>query len=81
MALYSYTSQSDAEKLKEDGTKRLKELMNYKQFDMTVEDVDLNIGDIVSGRDYVTGILVQKPVARKILKLKKGKISIEYKLS
>ena len=55
--------------------------MNYKQFDMTVEDVDLNIGDIVSGRDYVTGILVQKPVARKILKLKKGKISIEYKLS
>jgi hypothetical protein len=81
VALYSYTSQSDAEKLKEDGTKRLKELMNYKQFDMTVEDVDLNIGDIVSGRDYVTGILVQKPVARKILKLKKGKISIEYKLS
>lgn len=81
VALYSYTSQSDAEKLKEDGTKRLKELMNYKQFDMTVEDVDLNIGDIVSGRDYVTGILVQKPVVRKILKLKKGKISIEYKLS
>lgn len=80
VALYSYTSQSDMEKLREDGIKRLKDIMNYKQFDMTVEDVDLAIGDIVSGRDYVTGISVQKPVAQKILKIKKGQISVEYKL-
>ena len=80
MALYSYTSQSDMEKLREDGIKRLKDIMDYKQFDMTVEDVDLAIGDIVSGRDYVTGISVQKPVAQKILKIKKGQISVEYKL-
>lgn len=80
VALYSYTSQSDMEKLREDGIKRLKDIMDYKQFDMTVEDVDLAIGDIVSGRDYVTGISVQKPVAQKILKIKKGQISVEYKL-
>ena len=79
-ALYSYTSQPDSEKLLSDGTKRLKKLMNYKQFEMTVEEVDLSIGDTVSGRDYTTGILVQKPVVQKILKMKSGMINIDYKL-
>ena len=78
MALYSYTSQSDIEQLRKDGTKRLQELMNYKEFGMKVSDVDLSIGDIVSGRDFVTGILVQKPVVQKILKIQKGKINVEY---
>lgn len=80
VALYSYTSQSDVEQLRKDGTKRLQELMNYKQFEMSVEDVDLGIGDTVSGRDFTTGILVQKPIVQKILKIEKGKIQVEYKL-
>lgn len=79
-ALYSYTSQSDVEQLKKDGTKRLQSLMNYRQFDMSIEDVDLAIGDIVGGRDYNTGILVQKPVVQKIFKISKGTISVDYKL-
>lgn len=78
VALYSYTSQSDVEQLRKDGIKRLQELMNYKEFGMKVSDVDLSIGDIVSGRDFVTGILVQKPVVQKILKIQKGKIKVEY---
>lgn len=80
VALYSYTSQSDVEQLRKDGTKRLQELMNYKQFEMSIEDVDLGIGDTVSGRDFTTGILVQKPIVQKILKIEKGKIQVEYKL-
>lgn len=80
VALYSYTSQDDVEQLKKDGVKRLQELMNYKEFDMTITDVELAVGDIVSGRDYVTGVLVQKPVVGKILKIQKRNISIEYKL-
>ena len=47
---------------------------------MSIEDVDLAIGDIVGGRDYNTGILVQKPVVQKILKISKGTISVDYKL-
>lgn len=80
VALYSYTSQADVEQLRKDGTKRLQELMNYKQFEMSVEDVDMEIGDTVSGRDFTTGILVQKPIVQKILKIEKGKIQVEYKL-
>ena len=80
VALYSYSSQPDAEELKKDGVKRLQSLMDYKQFDMTVSDVDLAIGDTVSGRDYITGILVQKPIVQKILRIQKGRMNIEYKL-
>lgn len=80
VALYSYTSQPDEEELEKDGTKKLQSLMDYREFDMTIENVELSIGDTVSGRDYVAGILVQKPVTRKILKIQKGQISVEYKL-
>ncbi len=79
-ALYSYTSQSDVEKLKEDGTKRLQELMNYTQMDATVDNVDVDIGDIVGGRDRITGMYLKQPVINKILKIKSGSASVEYKL-
>lgn len=79
-ALYSYTSQSDVDQLRKDGEKRLQSLMNYKQFEMDIEDIDLAIGDIVAGRDYNTGILVQKPVVQKVLKISRGSVSVEYKL-
>ena len=79
VALYSYTSQTDADKLREDGEKRLKEMMNYKEMEVTVEEVDLAVGDTVSGRDYVTGMVIQKPIIQKILKIDGDKESIEYK--
>ncbi|WP_251390646.1 siphovirus ReqiPepy6 Gp37-like family protein [Mediterraneibacter agrestimuris] len=79
-ALYSYTSVDDAEQLKKDGEERLKELMNYKQMDVFIRDVDIDIGDIVGGRDRITGMSLQKPVVNKILRVEKGNVSVEYKL-
>lgn len=79
-ALYSYTSQSDTEKLKEDGEKKLRDMMNYTQMDATVDNVDVEIGDIVGGRDRLTGMYLKQPVVNKILKIKEGIATIEYKL-
>lgn len=79
-ALYSYTSQSDVEKLKEDGTKRLQELMNYTQMGATLDNVDVDIGDIVGGRDRITGMHLTQPVTGKILRINGGSATIEYKL-
>lgn len=78
VAIYDYSSVEDIKQLEEDGNKRLKELMNYKECEVTVDDVSLEIGDIVSGRDYVTGIEVQKPIVGKILKIDGSKETIEY---
>lgn len=47
-AVYEYSS-ADLEKLEEYGTKRMKDLQNYRSIDVTVDDVDLEIGDIVGG--------------------------------
>lgn len=76
---YIYTS-ADVTQLKEDGTKRLKDLMNYKKCEMTVEDIDLELGDIVSGYDEITDTQVRKPVVRKILKVQNGNTTIDYKV-
>ena len=39
-AVYNYSS-AEADKLEEDGTKRLKELQNYKKCEMTIDNADL----------------------------------------
>lgn len=78
-AVYEYTS-ADAAQLKVDGKNKLKELKNYKKCQMTIEGVDLELGDIVSGYDAVTNTQVKKPVIQKILKVEKGNMTIEYKI-
>lgn len=77
--VYEYSS-AEMEKLEEYGTKRLKDLQNYKSIDVTVDDVDLEIGDIVGGYEEITGTRLQKPVTRKIIKMKQGKITIDYEV-
>lgn len=79
-ALYSYTSAEDVDKLTDDGTNRLLELANYTEMDATIDNVDVDIGDIVGGRDRLTGMSLKQPVERKILKTQNGKTTVEYKL-
>lgn len=78
-AVYEYTSANPDELLK-GGSERLQELRNYKQVDVFVDDIDLDIGDIVSGYEEVTDTRVVKPIVQKILKVQNGKLEIEYKV-
>ena len=47
---------------------------------MSFRDLDLDIGDIVAGRDQVTGMYLAKPIINKVLKIKNGKETITYKV-
>lgn len=80
--VYDYSSAEDINALKTAGEEKLKELMNKSAFEMDVEtlDIDVNIGDIVGGRDYLTGLYMAKPVERKIWRVENGVPTIEYKL-
>lgn len=78
-ALYSFTS-ADVTKLEEDGIKRLKELQNSKEVNVTVDNEDFELGDIIGGYEQITGTEVRKPIIRKILKISNGKATIEYKV-
>ena len=79
-ALYSYTSVEDLEQLKKDGIKQLESLKNYRGMEAHINNVDVDIGDMVGGRDRVTGMSIQQPVVGKILTIKDGEIDVEYKL-
>lgn len=78
---YENTSAEEAD-LISGGTSRLKELRNYKKFEASLKDneFDLSIGDTITGRDYITGNVVTKPITGKILKTVDGITSITYKI-
>lgn len=61
--VYENTS-TETDELEETSIEKLQELMNKKTFKMDVAalGIDVNIGDIVGGRDYLTGLYMAKPV-------------------
>lgn len=78
---YEDTS-SESDELEEKGREKLQELMNSTSFGMDVETLgmEVEIGDIIGGRDYVTGMYAAKPIAKKIYKVSGGKVSLEYEI-
>ena len=78
---YEDTS-SESDELEEKGREKLQELMNSTSFSMDVESLgmEVEIGDIIGGRDYVTGMYAAKPIAKKIYKVEGGKTSLEYEI-
>ena len=86
--VYDYSSVESPEELQEKGIERLKELMSYVDMDMDLYnssldrlDVsDINIGDIVGGRDYDMNIYLSKQITKKVIEIKDGKETIEYKV-
>ena len=78
---YEDTS-SESDELEEKGREKLQELMNSTSFSMDVETLgmEVEIGDIIGGRDYTTGMYAAKPIAKKIYKVKGGKTSLEYEI-
>lgn len=79
-AVYDYSSAEDLTSLEEYGIKKLQELMDYKKLGMTVQNLELHIGDIVAGRERNTGVYLSKPIISKILKIDGLKEEIEYKV-
>nr|DAY91116.1 MAG TPA: Protein gp18.1, prophage tail protein gp18.7A [Caudoviricetes sp.] len=78
---YENTTVDTLVELEEEGRKKLEELMNYKQLKISVDDTDLELGDIVGGRERITNIYMAAPVIRKIVDVTgRGRVNITYKL-
>ena len=74
---------ADSATLIEYAEQQLPGLENRVTFSMKLErlDLDVEIGDIVGGRDYITGITMAKPIVGKIWTVKRnGTEKIEYKI-
>ncbi|HIX48808.1 MAG TPA: siphovirus ReqiPepy6 Gp37-like family protein [Candidatus Mediterraneibacter caccavium] len=78
-ATYEDTS-SETDELEEKGREKLLELMNSTSFEMDVESLgmDVEVGDIIGGRDYLTGMYAKKPIVKKIYRVEDGKASLKY---
>jgi hypothetical protein len=76
--VYDNSGAESEDDLIKGGTERLKEIMPSDTVDLfTTEGFEIEIGDIIGGRDYDTGLAVSKPVTGKILKAADGKEEIE----
>lgn len=72
---------SELDDLIANGTKRLEQLQNDNYFEITLEpSFEVAVGDVVGGRDYLSGMIMKSPVTGKILKWQDGFRSIDYKL-
>lgn len=76
-------SGAETQTLIDTGTRRLKELQGGKSFTPSLKTVDfeLFLGDIVSGKDYITGNSVTQPITDKIVRRDTGWVTYEYKIS
>ena len=79
--VYENTS-TETDELWSKSAERLQELMNKKTFRMDVAKLglDIGIGDIVGGRDYLTGMYMAKPVENIVYELIGDVESRTYKL-
>lgn len=80
--VYEDTSAENRDDLIERGTKRLLELAPKQTFtmDLASETFNAEIGDVIGGRDYITGMAMAQPIANKIYHEENGVVKIEYKL-
>lgn len=80
-AVYDYAGAA-LNDLIQSGTEQLKTLRSINTFQIDLETSDdIAVGDIVGGRDYVSGMSMKAPVSGKIARWNSGTHKIEYTLS
>ena len=79
-ALYDY-SNADAAKLEEEGKKKLQEYQTRGSVEVDAhEDIDVDVGDIISARDNTHGKIVSATVVKKIVQVSRGVATYKYEV-
>lgn len=75
--LYDFVSSED---LEADGREKFAELLEPEEMEMNIEDIDVELYDIVGGREYITDTYLSREVAQKIVVIENDRIVISYKV-
>lgn len=76
---FDYPNAESLAELEKQGRKRLKEVMSKKTLQINrIQDVEMDIGDIVTGRHTVSGTSVSAPIDRKSFTYSGGTMRLEY---
>lgn len=79
---YENTS-AETDEVEEKARKAFLEIMNRQEFNMNTSalELEVSIGDILGGRDYLTGAYMAKPVTNIIYTTdSNGNVNVEYQL-
>lgn len=78
--VYDYAG-AEEDDLIQSGTERLEELANINRFEIALDaSIEVAIGDIVGGRDYLSGMTMKAPITGKIVRWAEGFRTVEYKI-
>ena len=79
-ALYDY-SNADEEKLEEEGRKKLQEYQTQGSVEVEAhDDIDVDVGDVISARDNAHGRTVTATVVKKIVQVSRGAATYSYEV-
>lgn len=79
-ALYDY-SNADEEKLEEEGRKKLQEYQTQGSVEVDAhDDIDVDVGDVISARDNAHGRTVSATVVKKIVQVSRGVATYKYEV-
>lgn len=79
-ALYDY-SNADEEKLEEEGRKKLQEYQTRGSVEVEAhDDIDVDVGDVISARDNAHGRTVTATVVKKIVQVSRGVATYSYEV-
>lgn len=81
-AVYDYSNTESEAELLSGGTEKLQSMWEPADMSVDFDDTSDNydVGDIVGAVDVVTGISVSAEIAKKIVTIKNGQITISYKV-
>lgn len=82
--IYDYPSATSMEDLHDYGIKQLTDMRNNDKVELTAYEgsgLEYDIGDIIGGTDTTTGNIASAVVTQKIVTIKNGVVSINYKTS
>ena len=75
--LYDFVSSDD---LEADGREKFEELIEPEEMEMNIEDIDVELYDIVGGREYITDTYLSREVTQKIIVIENDIMVISYKV-
>ena len=79
--VYDYSSVESLDELTKSGAEKLAELQNSQKLEMSIGEINVELGDIVGGRERITGIVMAKPISKKIVKITNNKLKISYEVT
>lgn len=78
--IFDYPNSESLQELTDNGIRRLQELTNSQSVEVNIEDMELELGDIIAGREKITDIYISNPITQKIVRINNGITKIEYKV-